>query len=82
MRADRWTLRRGQVSDAAELATFAARTFVEAFGAENDPEDLRAHLEASFGVAQQTEQLEDPETITVLAHAEGELRGLRAGAPQ
>jgi len=31
------TIRRGNVADAAELATFAARTFEETYAADNDP---------------------------------------------
>ena len=65
-------IRRGAVSDAPALAAFAARTFTEAFGADNRPEDLQAHLAKSYGVAQQTRELADPDVITLLAH-QGEM---------
>lgn len=61
-------IRRGVVSDAPVLAAFAARTFAEAFGADNRPEDMQAHLATSYGVPQQTRELANPDVITLLAH--------------
>ncbi len=61
-------IRRGVVSDAPHLAAFAARTFAEAFGADNRPEDMQAHLAKSYGVPQQTGELANPDVITLLAH--------------
>jgi diamine N-acetyltransferase len=60
-------IRRGNLEDAPMLAELAARTFAEAFAAENTPEDLQAHLESSYGVAQQSRELSDPNEITLLA---------------
>ncbi len=62
-------LRRGELTDAARLATFAARTFACTFGPDNRPEDIAAHLEASYGVAQQARELTDPMYVTLLADA-------------
>jgi len=64
-------IRRGTLSDAPVLSAFAARTFTETFGAENQPEDLRAHLEASYGVVQQSRELGDPDVATLMAYANG-----------
>jgi diamine N-acetyltransferase len=61
-------IRRGAVSDAPALAAFAARTFAEAFGADNRPEDMQAHLASSYGIPQQTRELANPDVITLLAH--------------
>ncbi len=61
-------IRPGVVEDAPALAAFAARTFAESFGADNQPDDLRAHLQASYGVHQQSRELEDPNVSTLLAH--------------
>lgn len=61
-------IRRGVAADAPELAAFAARTFLETFGSQNRPEDLRAHLTKAFGVAQQTRELLDPGMITLFVH--------------
>jgi diamine N-acetyltransferase len=60
-------IRRGVLEDAPALAALAARTFTDAFAADNRPEDLQAHLESSYGVAQQSQELSDPNEITLLA---------------
>jgi diamine N-acetyltransferase len=62
-------IRRGMLEDAPALAELAARTFAEAFAADNTPEDLQAHLESSYGVVQQSQELSDPNEITLLAFA-------------
>ena len=61
------TIRRGSVADAPALAEFAARTFVETFGSQNNPDDLQLHLASAYGVAQQTAELRDPHGTTLLA---------------
>ncbi|MFN8059051.1 MAG: GNAT family N-acetyltransferase [Vicinamibacterales bacterium] len=60
------TLRRALSSDAAALAIFAARTFEEAFGAQNRPEDMAAHLATHYGPRQQAAEIADPETVVVV----------------
>ena len=62
-------IRRGVLEDAAALAELAAQTFAEAFAVDNTPEDLQAHLESSYGLAQQSRELSDPNEITLLAFA-------------
>lgn len=66
-------IRVGVDTDAPALAAFAARTFEETFAADNCQEDLRVHLAKAFGVPQQTLELRDPNTITLLAHIESAL---------
>jgi len=61
-------IRRGVPDDAPVLAAFAARTFFETFGADNRPDDMQAHLAASYGVAQQTRELADRDVVTLLVH--------------
>lgn len=68
-------IRRGTVSDAAALAAFAARTFIETFGADNDPSDLAAHNAEQYGVPQQTAELADPTWVTLLAEQDGAIAG-------
>ncbi len=58
---DALCIRRGIAADAPALAAFAARTFAETFAADNRPEDLQVHLASSYGVAQQTKELTDPD---------------------
>jgi diamine N-acetyltransferase len=69
----RLDIQRGTTADAALLSEFAARTFAETFAADNRPEDLAAHLAASFGVAQQAAELADPDVVTLLARRAGVL---------
>lgn len=66
-------IRTGVEADGAELAAFAARTFAETFGPDNRPEDLQAHLVASFGLAQQSAELRNPDMTTLLALDGGRL---------
>lgn len=65
----------GDVTDAAELGEFAARSFAEAFAADNDPDDLADHLSANYGTRQQAAELRDPSVTTILARLHGELVG-------
>jgi diamine N-acetyltransferase len=67
-RAQPLLIRTAVEADAGALAAFGARTFEETFGAQNRPEDLRAHLERSFGVGQQAEELSNPNMHTLLAY--------------
>ena len=73
MQPDGLVICRGCVDDAEELAEFAARTFEEAFSADNDPDDLRTHLSTNYGPRQQAAELADPAVITILARSNGEL---------
>jgi len=68
-------IRQGEPADAPRLAAFAARAFAEAFGADNRPEDLAAHLASSYGVPQQTGELGDPRYTTLMAERGGALAG-------
>lgn len=63
----------GDVVDAADLAEFAAQTFAETFSADNNPDDLAAHLRTSYGTSQQAAELRDPSVTTTLARSNGEL---------
>ena len=68
-------IRRGVPSDAAALAELAARTFADAFASDNRPEDLQAHIASAYGVAQQSAELADAKTITLLAQRGAALIG-------
>ena len=73
-------------ADAARLAEFGARTFEDAFGADNTPENMLLYLGRAYGVAQQTAELDDPSMSTIVAESDGRLAAfaqLRAGpAPE
>jgi len=62
------SIRRGVPADAAALAAFATRTFVDTYGEYNHPENLRLHLMHSYGVKQQQDELADARVVTLLAY--------------
>ena len=66
-------IRRGVAGDAGALAELAARTFADAFAADNRPEDLRAHAAGVYGIRQQTAELTDAAVATLLAERSGTL---------
>jgi len=70
---DRLIIRGGLPADAAALAAFAARSFADTFGAANDPAHLQAFLDATYGAEQQSRELADADTATLLATLDGEL---------
>ena len=60
-------IRRCLVSDAADLAAFAARTFAAAFANCTSADDMQAHLAATYRPDLQARELADPTVITLLA---------------
>lgn len=62
------TIRRASIKDIAVLTDLSRKTFEEAFGDQNNPEDMRTYLDASFSVAQITHELSDPEATFLLAY--------------
>ncbi len=65
MRKDDILIRRATILDASLLADVGAVCFRDAFGADNDPEDLKLHLETTYNVETIRQALDDP-TITYL----------------
>jgi diamine N-acetyltransferase len=66
-------IRRAVAADAAALAALAERTFVEAFGERNRPEDLALHLARSYGPPIQLREILDPGVTTFVVEEEGTL---------
>jgi ribosomal protein S18 acetylase RimI-like enzyme len=66
-------IRTGTTADAAALAAFAARTFADAFAADNTPEDMHAHAARSYGLAQQSAELTNPDAVTLLVEQDAQL---------
>jgi ribosomal protein S18 acetylase RimI-like enzyme len=62
-------VRRATPADAAALAELGARTFIDAFGAQNRAEDIDAYVKATYGVAQQLREIDD----TLVVEDEGAL---------
>jgi diamine N-acetyltransferase len=67
------SFRRGSVEDAEPLAAFAARQYVETFGAHTSLEDLAQFLHCSYGPTKQAAELVDPDVITILGESGDEL---------
>jgi ribosomal protein S18 acetylase RimI-like enzyme len=65
-------IRRGSAADAPVLAALARETFFDTFAATNDATDMALHLARAYGVPQQTAELADPTTTTLLVDEGGE----------
>jgi diamine N-acetyltransferase len=72
-------IRRATEADAAVLSEFGARTFLEAFGADNAPDDMRLHLDSAWRPELQRAEILDLELDTLLAVSDG---GVLAGFAQ
>lgn len=57
-------IRRATTGDAGLLARIGAELFATAFGAQNDPNDLRAYLAKAFSPATQRAELDDTDRAT------------------
>jgi GNAT superfamily N-acetyltransferase len=65
------TVRPATVADATIVAELARRTFYDTFAATNNPADMALHLEAAYGVAQQTLELTNRDIATLLVEEGG-----------
>jgi GNAT superfamily N-acetyltransferase len=68
-------IRRANVDDARLLTELGARLFEQAFGDVNEPENLRAFLDAAFSADAQAAEVRDPERVTFIAERDGEAIG-------
>jgi ribosomal protein S18 acetylase RimI-like enzyme len=74
--AERLTrIRRAAPGDAAALAELGARTFRDAFEADNTPEDMALYLASNYGPDLQSAELRDDRITTLLAEEESRLAG-------
>ena len=60
-------------ADAAALASFGERTFREAFGPDNRPEDVDAYVSTTYSAERQDAEIADPDRITFVGECEGML---------
>lgn len=65
------TVRRASADDAGVLAELGARTFSDAFAADNRPEDMAAYLASAFSPEQVKSELLDPLSTFLLAYTDG-----------
>lgn len=69
--AESFRVRLAEPGDAALLADMATRTFVDAFGAQNTPEDMELHCARNYGVEIQRRELGNPELTYLIAEVAG-----------
>jgi ribosomal protein S18 acetylase RimI-like enzyme len=69
------TVRLAGPDDAAALAELGARTFRDAFQADNAAEDMALYLASTYGSDLQSVELRNPAVMTLLAEAGRELAG-------
>jgi ribosomal protein S18 acetylase RimI-like enzyme len=69
------TIRRAVPGDAAALAELGARTFRDAFEADNTPENMALYLASSYGPDLQSAELQNAAIVTLLAEGETGLAG-------
>ena len=73
MLGSRLVIRLAEARDAGALAALGARTFADAFGAENTPEDLRLYLAGAYGESQQLAEIANPDIRTLVVDHGGAL---------
>ena len=61
-------IERAQPADASNIAAFATRTFVTAYGHENTPDHVAAYVAAAFDVDEIHEQLASSDTLYLLGY--------------
>jgi len=69
------TIRRATEADAAMLAALGRKTFVDAFAADNTPENTAAYVDHAYGVEQQQAELALPDAVFLIAEVEGTAAG-------
>ena len=68
-------IRRAGPGDAAALAAFAERAFVEAYGSLNSPADVAEHVTRHYGIDRQAAELAARDSRCLLALEDGALVG-------
>ena len=68
-------LRRAVAADAPSLAVLAERTFRDAFGARNSPENMDLYCARAFSAGIQLGEIEDRGLVTTIAHGENRMIG-------
>jgi GNAT superfamily N-acetyltransferase len=65
------TIRRGVAGDAAMLTALGRKTFLDAFAADNTPENTAAYVAHAYGVEQQAAELALPDGVFLIAEVDG-----------
>jgi len=75
LETDTILIRQASLLDGVLLAELGARTFQEAFGPANTPENMADYLSRSFSPSQQQAELNDPSTVFLIAQVGEEVVG-------
>ncbi len=67
-----YVIRPARISEAARLTAFETRCFTEAFGADNTPGDVAAHIASHFTAEAQEREILSESMRTLVVEAEGE----------
>ncbi len=67
------TIRPATTADADALAAFGERTFREAFGPDNRPEDVDVYVRATYSAERQGAEIANPDRITFVGESDGVL---------
>jgi len=73
MSEDSVIIRRAIPADAEALAVFGERTFREAFGPDNRPEDVDAYVRATYSAERQGAEITDPDRTVFVGEIGGSL---------
>lgn len=68
-------VRPAMLADAAPLAEFGRRAFLDTYGPDNDPAQTAGHLARTFGEALQRAEIAGPHTHMIVAEVDGALAG-------
>lgn len=66
-------IRKAKLSDAKELSELAERIFRTAFSDQNSKENMRLHCESSYGEKIQSDEIANPNLLTLVAEVNGKL---------
>ena len=75
------SIRHAHLDDAETIATLGARLFQAAFGANNDPDDMRKYLESSFALDKVRAELDMPGSVFLLVEEDEGVFGYARVAP-
>ncbi|HYW13502.1 MAG TPA: GNAT family N-acetyltransferase [Longimicrobium sp.] len=70
---DALTIRRATAVDAGPLSALALRSFMEAFAAQNDPENVAVYTSRVYGPAQQAAEIGHPDIVTIVGEVDGRM---------
>jgi ribosomal protein S18 acetylase RimI-like enzyme len=68
-------IRKATVADIDLLRTIGSKTFIETYGHQNTPENLKIYLEEKFTFIQILNEIQTPQTIFLLVELENEVIG-------